>query len=133
MLPNFGRSMVVVMLLPAILLNVGCAGLLVGATAGGGAVAYVKGELQTEKQAPIDEVYPATVQALEDSKITIHEKKQDAMSAKIDGELANGKSLNIWFERESTNITKLGIRIGTFGDEKKSRFILEKINEHLAK
>jgi len=125
------RGIATALLLSCMALSGGCAGLIVGTAGGGAAVAYVKGELRATKDAPIGSVYGATLRALDEMNIRVSKKRQDATSAQITGELANDDDLEIWFERTSDDSTRLGIRIGTFGDEEKSRLILERIDEQL--
>jgi len=128
---GIGRTLIIATLFPAILLSSGCATLLAGAAAGAGTVAYVRGELKATKQATIHEVYSASVNALNQLEIEIERKDKDATSATIEGRLANNKDLKIWLERKSDSVTRLGIRIGTFGDEEKSRMILNQIENNL--
>ena len=53
------------------------------------------------------------------------------MTAKIESQFADGKTVWIDIDAVRNNSSKITIRVGTFGDEARSRKILEKIHHHL--
>ena len=116
----------------AVLLIAGCGAILVGAAAGAGAVAYVRGELKATEEATLDDVVRATETALEDDlKFPIHSKTTDAISAKFTSETAAGKDITINLKKTSATLTQIRIRVDVFGDEELSRLILDKIKKRL--
>ncbi len=116
----------------AVLIVAGCGAVVVGAAAGAGAVAYVRGELEATEEAPLDDAVRATEAALKDDlKFPIHSKEADAVSARFTSETAAGKDIAINLRKTSPTLTKIRIRVDVFGDEDLSRLILDKIRGHL--
>jgi len=122
-----------------IFLLIGCAVLLQGcmiAAVGAGAagtVAYIRGDLQTVEAASIDDVYEATLKAMDELELSITQKSKDAMSAKIIARDAQDKKITIKLAATAEGTTKLSIRIGVFGNERKSRLIYDQIKKKLCK
>jgi hypothetical protein len=110
----------------------GCVLLAVGAGAAG-TVAYAKGDLETEVQHGIDQVYAASKKATDDLKLHVitSDGGQDALSATIMARDAADKRVAIKLKTITQNITKVSIRIGTFGDQTKQRLIYDKIRDNL--
>ena len=109
----------------------GCAGILVGAAGGAGAVTWLKGELKEDIGKSLNDVYEATVEALMELELPTVEQKKDAMTAKIVSSLADGKDIKIHIKSLTDTSSKISIRIGTLGDKPMSRKILSTIHKHL--
>lgn len=103
-----------------------------GAAAGAGAVAYVEGELRSTEPVQIDEAYEASQQALRDLGLPINESKVDALEGVVTSRTADDKIVRVTLKRTENNNTQIGIRVGTFGEEVKSRQILEAIRKNLS-
>ncbi len=97
------------------------------AATGAGAYYYVKGDLKRNYNAPLDKTLDATVKALEELKMNVESKQQDAFNGVIKGTLADGKGFTVNLKRLAENSTEVGVRIGTFGDRTKSEAIHDKI------
>ena len=110
----------------------GCLVLAVGAGAAG-AVAYTKGDLEAEQHHNIDQVYAATTKAVEDLKLYVlsDEGNQDALSATVVARDAGDKRVKVTLKSVAQDLTKVSIRVGTFGDQTKQRLIYDKIRENL--
>ena len=110
----------------------GCVVLAVGAGAAG-TVAYVKGDLETEVHYGLDQVYTATKTAADDLKLHVitGEGGKDALSAVITARDAADKHVSIKLKSVTQDVTKVSIRIGTFGDQTKQRLIFDKIRDNL--
>ena len=113
------------------LLVVGAGCLAVAAGAGAGTYAFVKGDLETVEKENVAQVYNAALQALEDLQIPVQNQQQDDLVALIEGRTAEDKKVTIKIEATENNLSKLSIRIGTFGDSDKSKIIYDKIKEYL--
>jgi hypothetical protein len=113
-------------------LNGGCMLAAVGLGAAG-TVAYARGDLQAVEVAGIDDVYQATLKALDELELHPTTKSKDALSAVIIARDAEDKKVTIKLKAEAEGSTKLSIRIGVFGSEAKSRMIYQKIQENLQK
>jgi hypothetical protein len=108
-----------------------CAGLIVaGALTAGvatGTYFFVKGNLKRDYEAPVERVWEATLQAVEELRLTTETKRHDAFGGVIKGIMADGDSFQIELKRLSETWTEVGVRIGTFGDGIKSEAIHDKI------
>ena len=101
------------------------------AAVGTGAYFYIKGDLKRNYEAPMDKTWEASVQAVEELKLTTESSEHDAFTGAIKGKMADGKSFTINVKRLSDNMTEVGIRIGTFGDRARSEAIHDKIHSKL--
>ena len=102
-----------------------------GAVAGAGTIAYIKGELKSTEGYPFMTVWDATVKAVEQLEFIVVNKVNDAISGKYEVVTADNKTVHIDVKRIGDNITEIKIRVGTFGDESLSRFILNKIQSNI--
>ena len=126
--------MLVLLLAVSPLILTGClAAAAVGgaAAAGAGTVAYIKGELKATEEASLDKTWEATVGAIDELQFLVINKLKDAVSAELEAKTADNKTVKIELKRVAGNLTDISIRIGTFGDETLSRYILSKIEARL--
>ncbi len=106
---------------------------VIGAGAGAGTVAYVRGELQTTYAAPFNRTWDASIEALKDLGITIYNTKKDATEGDIEATKADGTKVKINLKPKGQDITVVKIRVGIFGDEEVSRTISNQISKRLGK
>jgi len=98
----------------------------------GGAVAYVKGDLDATVSSRIGEVQKATLKALKnDLRFISISEKDDATAAEYCFRNAKDEKIVVKLEMVDENTTRINIRIGTFGDETLSNLILSKIQKRL--
>jgi hypothetical protein len=102
-----------------------------GAAAGAGAVAYIKGELQTTYGASLDQTYQATLDALEDLDYRILSTQKDGTEGEIEAKRVGGDSVKVKLSVSGRGTTLVKIRVGIFGDEAASRTIERKIASRL--
>ncbi|MHC4174924.1 MAG: DUF3568 family protein [Planctomycetota bacterium] len=121
---------VIVLLVGTVVLVEGCVVAAVGAGAAG-TVAYVRGDLEAVESKKLDEVYEATLKAVDELELNVTKKMKDAMSAVIVTRDAQDKKITIKLSATTEETTKLSVRIGLFGSETKSRLIYQKIHENL--
>jgi hypothetical protein len=108
----------------------GCVVAAVGAGAAG-TVAYIMGDLQTVEVAKLDDVYEAAEKAVVELELSVTSKTKDAMSAEIIARDSQDKKVKIKLVATAEGGTKLSIRVGTFGNETKSRLVYEQIKKNL--
>lgn len=128
------KNLLLIMLLGInLLFSSGCAAvaLVAGGGAGAGAVAYVRGELKSTEEAPIDKTWQAVQKAIEELEFLVTSQQKDAFSANLIVRTAADKKIEINLQRVSEKLTEVRIRVGIFGDESLSRLILERIKKHL--
>jgi hypothetical protein len=127
------RSRVVAALLaiaPVVTLT-GCIALAAGAAAGAGAVAYVRGELDTSLNANLDAVDRAANRAGDELKFAKINESADALTRILTLRTADDKKIEIRLTRTTDTLTRVRIRVGLLGDETLSRLLLEKIQANL--
>lgn len=127
---NFLRSLLLAVCAAAALAgSTGC--VVVAAGAGAGAVAYVRGDLDSTVNADYEKVVAAAreaVGALEFAKVSDH---KDALKAVLVSRTAQDKKVEITLQNTGKKITSVKIRVGLFGDEQLSIAILDKIKSNL--
>jgi hypothetical protein len=123
-----------IVLIAAVMILTGCGALFVGAA--GGAVAgalYYQGELKADVDATPQAVIAATEKAFRDliwSKEVITASATDGLAT---ARTATGKAVNVTVKTNSPDVSNVGIRIGTFGDENLSRLLYDRILYFLKK
>jgi hypothetical protein len=120
----------VVLLLGAVLIVSGCVAAVVGAGAAGATV-YMIGDLKADESRSLSSVYAATKTAANQLGLHITKDKKDAMTAVIVGEDAEGKTVTIKLKSKWDKATNISIRVGIFGNERKSMLIYQKIHDSL--
>jgi hypothetical protein len=128
-----GRALALALLGCTLTLGSGCFVAAVGVAAGAGAgtVAWIKGELD----ANLDRGYDASTNAANAAVAQLGFAKvseaKDAFNDEIIARTAADEKVSIKLSKQADNLTKVEIRIGTFGDEKMSRAILNRIQADL--
>lgn len=117
----------------ALVVTSGCFLAAVGAAgaAGAGTVAYIRGELDATVDGPYDSVITAADSALERLQFAKVSETRDAFTAEIVARTADDKKVEVKVAREAARLTKVTIRIGVFGDEEKSRAVLDRMRDEL--
>lgn len=111
--------------------STGCFGLLLVGGAGTGAIAYVTGELRSTERAPLREVDAACAAAVDVLGYDEVETEREANRIRWRARTASGEPVTIRLVAKGPESTDVGIRIGVFGDEAKSRLVLEEIHQAL--
>lgn len=119
-----------VLLLGMVFVVSGCAAAVVGAGVAG-TVAYMKGDLEVVESKGIDAVYIAAKRAMGQLDLRVTEDGRDAMTAVITALDVEDKTVTIKLKWATENSTKLSIRVGIFGNERKSVRIYQKIHDNL--
>ena len=105
----------------------------IGATAavGTGAYIYAQGNLKRNYEASMDDTWKAAIQSVKDLNLTIESQKQDESIGVSKGKMTAGQSFTINLKRLDENLTEVGVRVGTFGDRKRSEAFHDRIFSHL--
>lgn len=127
------RTLSVSLAAAAIGLSSGCFVVALGAAgaAGAGTVAYVRGELDASLGSDYERAIEASRRGLEQVQFVIVSEKKDAFTATLVARTAEDKKVEVYLQKAGDKLTSLRIRIGLFGDEEKSRVLLEKIQAGL--
>lgn len=116
-------------LLAPLLLLSGC--VVVAAGAGAGTVAYIRGELQADLDAPLDRAARATARAVDQLEFSLISEKKDATAAVYTMRTARDQRIVVTLERKADQLTEAKIRVGTFGDQSLSMTVLDAIKANL--
>lgn len=113
----------------------GCAGALVagGAALGATTVLFVQGEMETEFSSPIQEVYQATLVAMERLQFDVIEQRYKPHQGIVRAEMADGKIVRVKIVPQKRKSTRVSVRVGVFGDESISSEVLLAIWNELKK
>jgi hypothetical protein len=127
------QILLIIALIGITIIGQGCvaAAIGIGAAGAAGTIAYIKGDLEAVEADDLDVVYEAALKASKELELRVFYKTKDALSATIYARDAEDKKVSVTLKRTTEQTTKLSIRIGTFGDETKSRLIYQKIHDIL--
>ena len=115
------------LLLAVCLANSGCLVAAAGAAAGAGAYAYYQGEVDEVYPAEFGQAYQTTKKALTDRGLPIRYEHHQGMTGTIESSIEDGSKVIITIEEKPRILatdghqTEIGIRVGTFGDNKFSK------------
>lgn len=109
----------------------GCVPLVIGAAAGVGGYAWVKGELVQEVSVSAEKLHRASSRAMRNLKLAVYEDKGDRLSAKIKAKFADDTDVNIAVEAKTERSATVKIRVGLLGDKEKSEMIFSAIKKRL--
>jgi Protein of unknown function (DUF3568) len=130
-LNSLSRTLASLGLLVLLPLWTGCGALLLVGGAGTSAVAWATGELRSTERTPLarlDVACATAVDALGYGAIST-EREQDRIRWRA--RTAGGDPVDIRLLAQGQSETEVRIRIGVFGDEAKSRLVLEEIRQAL--
>ena len=109
----------------------GCFGLLLVGGAGTSAIAFATGELRSTEKAALTELDAACASAVDVLGYDEVETERDANRIRWRARTASGEPVTIRLVAKGPESTEVRIRIGVFGDEAKSRLVLEEIHQAL--
>ena len=92
---------------------------------------YFLGDMEAAEAKSINFVYDAAVKAMDDLKLSVSHKTQDALSAKIIAHDSQDRKITVKLYSVAEKSTKIIVRAGFFGDETKSRLIYRRILDNL--
>jgi hypothetical protein len=96
-----------------------------------GAYAYAQGEVWSTVHGSLDEAYEATTLALDELGLRVVQEARDAFGAHVVATQVQGPRVSVDLVAEAARVTRIGVRVGTLGDQEKSRTILQRIRENL--
>lgn len=108
----------------------GCVAVVAAGAAGAG-VAWVRGALETNLEAGLDEAYAAAQEAIAQLELAKISEKKSALDAALLARTALDKRIEIVLKRVGPKTTHVSIRVGVFGDEALSLTVLERMRAAL--
>ena len=130
-MPPIARATLLAASLAASTALSGCLAAAAGAAVGFGVYAYERGELRADVPGSLEDTYEATLTTFEELGLPIVQWSRDAFGAQIRASQVQGGEVVVDLTKESSRLTQVSVRAGSFGDERKARCILKKINRHL--
>lgn len=129
------KSLMICAVVLAMTLTSGCTLALIGLGVGAGiaGTAYVDGKLTSTLDAKPEKIQPATEAAFKELGIKLVSSTSNSLSAKIAGTSAEGSTVTVTADLEKNGQSKLGIRVGAFGDQTLSEKIYSAIDKKLPK
>lgn len=121
-LPRYGVVLGILCLMPIVM----------SACATKNGVSYVMGELSAMVNASTQRAVAASEAALRDLDINIVSSAATGIDGEVIGRTAQDRRIAIKIQRETDAVSKLSIRVNTFGDEGLSHLIYDKILGHLS-
>ncbi len=128
-LPRLVRLFILASAASTLALTSGCVFAAIGA--GAATVVYVQGDLEDTLSAGLEKTVRAANVAVKDLAFVKVSENKDALLVTIVARNADDKKIQIKLESVSANVTKVNIRVGTFGDEALSLAIMDKIKANL--
>jgi len=104
-----------------------------GTAAGIGGYKYRNGVLMVVYEAPYMDTWDASLKAVQEMGLRVIRSAHDLTAGIIEAKRIDNKSVTIKVEYKSSKETKVGIRVGIFGDEEASKVIKEKIRRVLVR
>jgi hypothetical protein len=117
--------------LSVLAMHSGCIAVVAGAGAGAGAYAYIQGELEATYNVPIAQVWPKTLAAMDELKLTIDRQLFDHLGGEIDARRVDGTVVKVRLKSTGDHSTTVGVRVGTIGNRDHSERIHDIIKKQL--
>lgn len=109
----------------------GCVALVAGAAAGAGGYAWAKGKLTFTTAHGITEAHSAVISAFQDSGVKLITDETSALSGRLKGIMNSQDSVAVDLEPLSSNVTKIDVRVGFWGNRYEETKIADAIQRHL--
>ncbi len=109
----------------------GCGALLLIGGAGTSAIAFATGELRSREPSTLAQLDAACAAAVDVLAYDEVETEREANQIRWRARTASGDPVDIRLVAKGPDATEVRIRIGVFGDEAKSRLVLEEIHQAL--
>ena len=120
---QFQQLILCISLVMTIPMFFGCVPLLVGAAAGAGGYAWVRGVLVKQFDVPATKLHEAALKALKNLKLPISYDKSDRITATTRSEFSDGKNISLDIRAVTEYSARITIRVGFFGDRLRSEMI----------
>ena len=99
--------------------------------AGVGGYQYARGELARTYPVKMRKASRVSVVALRSLDLKVLDANADGLGGKIEAQRADGMKIWILMRSEETGVTKIGVRVGVFGNKKFAERIHERILKHI--
>ena len=121
----------IVILTLAIVFSSGCTVITIGGASAIGGSYYVNGEIKAKYPVSIYHLYEVTLYTFKQEGIETVSVANTRIDADIIGRKPDGEKVSVHIYYDKDEYAILGIRVGTFGDEKKSRKLHLKMQDYI--
>jgi hypothetical protein len=137
-----GHRLAQLLLLCFALGNAGCLAVAAGAAGAGGAAlgyAYLKGRVYENYNASFNDTWMATETALNELAMPVLSRDRQENSGYVETRTADQESVRVYLEAApgkipaEPTITRVSVRVATFGDKQVSNRILDQVDAHLVR
>lgn len=125
------RSIAAVLSVVALIWVTGCAAVLIGAGAGAGTYAYVKGELIRTYQKSYESTLMAVESVIDDLGMSVQSKTTDGIQTTIKAKRKDDKPVTVKVKIEGPDWTRVSVRTGYVGLWRKE--LSEQFHEYVAR
>ena len=127
------RNLLAAVVLCSAVVTSGCAGMVVAAAAGAGALSYVQGSVNKTYHADYYQAVRASKSVLDELNIPLTGQTSDALKTVIKAKRADDTPVTIQIDRDQPRLTRISVRTGVVGvtDRKASEQIHRFIGRHL--
>lgn len=109
----------------------GCTVLGIGTASAIGGTYYISGEIKASYPVSIYHLYKVSLYTFQEEGIKTISVQNTKIDADIVGELDEGESIKVHIYYNKNEEATIGIRIGSIGDEKRSRELLKKLERYI--
>ncbi len=125
------RKMILITVLVVLsLILAGCA-LFAGAAAGGATYAWVSGKLTFTTPHDVARSHEATLAAFKKLEIMVVKDETSELGSKMEGKTKTSETVTVDLEPQASNVTKIDVRVGFFGNHDKETEVADNIRKHL--
>ena len=110
-----GRTLTTIISISSLIYLTGCAAVLVGAGAGAGTYAYVKGDLIRTYQAEYQKALNASMSVIDDLGISVQSRTTDGVQTTIKAERKDGTPMTVKVKIAGNDWTQISVRTGFVG------------------
>ena len=109
----------------------GCTVIAVGGASAIGGSYYLNGEIKAKYPVSIYHLYEVALYTFQEEGIRTVSVKNTKIDANIIGRNSDAEKVSVHIYYDKDEYAVLGVRIGTFGDEKQSRELLKKMEAYI--
>jgi len=124
------KEMVSILSLAMMLTLSGCAVLVAGGVAAGGAVVYLN-KVESTVQSPVPAAHEAARESLVDFGLDVVEDAHDMETGRLKSKFADGKYVWVSLESAGPAATAITVRVGIVGETERAQKIMNAIKSHL--
>ena len=125
------RTVAAALIVAAACSSSGCVWVAAGAATGAAGYAWISNKLVKDYVHSASELNQAVKQALDELRLPVIDENTDRISGLFRAQFADGKSIRIHIEALTEYTARMTIRVGFWGDRKRSEMLMNTIEKYL--